>query len=146
MIGPVAPAQAQRSYPVDALRWLSGCWEGRQGATTIEEQWTLPRAGTLLGTARTTDTVRTRAFEYLHVFSVGDTIVYAATPSGQQRAEFRGRVTTANEIVFENPAHDFPQRIGYRRHGDSLSAFIEGPRGGTVRRIPYSYRRVPCGS
>ena len=35
----------------------------------------------------------------------------------------------ANSVVFENPAHDFPTRIAYRRHGKVLTATISGPGG-----------------
>ena len=35
-------------------------------------------------------------------------------------------------VVFENPMHDFPQRILYWRDGDQLVARIEG----TVRNAP----------
>jgi hypothetical protein len=44
-----------------------------------------------------------------------------------------------------NPAHDFPQRIGYLRRGaDSLVAWIEGPGTSGVRRVEYPMRRVEC--
>ena len=47
-------------------------------------------------------------------------------------------------IRFENPAHDFPNRIEYRRQGDRLRAYIAGPgRDGKQVKIPFEYRR--CG-
>ena len=47
--------------------------------------------------------------------------------------------------VFENPEHDFPQRIIYRRSAaDSLHARIEGPRNGQVRGVDFRYGRVSC--
>lgn len=51
----------------------------------------------------------------------------------------------ASSVVFENPEHDFPKKIFYRRQGpDSLVAGIEGPRGGLTRTINYPYRRIRC--
>jgi hypothetical protein len=48
-------------------------------------------------------------------------------------------------VLFENAAHDFPQRIGYRRLGnDSLVAWIEGTRQGRTRRVEFPYGRVAC--
>jgi hypothetical protein len=48
-------------------------------------------------------------------------------------------------ITFSNPAHDFPQRIIYRRAGaDSLHARIEGTRNGQPRGVDYAYVRVAC--
>jgi hypothetical protein len=38
-----------------------------------------------------------------------------------------GAQASANEVVFENPEHDFPKRIGYRLvSADSLEAWVDG--------------------
>jgi hypothetical protein len=52
---------------------------------------------------------------------------------------------TANEVVFENPAHDFPKKITYKRDGDALTAAIEGPMGGQLRKIEFPYKKTACG-
>jgi hypothetical protein len=52
---------------------------------------------------------------------------------------------TAQEIVFEDPEHDFPQKITYRRSGaDSLYARVEGDRNGRQQPIDYAFKRVGC--
>ena len=39
---------------VQRLAWLQGCWETAAAADrTVEEQWTAPRGGSMLGTSRT---------------------------------------------------------------------------------------------
>ena len=48
-------------------------------------------------------------------------------------------------LVFENPKHDFPQRIGYQRKGNALLAWIEGTQNGKVRRVEFPYLRTSCG-
>lgn len=71
--------------------------------------------------------------------------MYEAHPSGQAAAEFRGILVSDTALVFENPEHDFPQRIGYTRVGpDSLAGWIEGDSGGELRRIRFPFRRVAC--
>jgi hypothetical protein len=47
-------------------------------------------------------------------------------------------------VIFENQAHDYPQRVGYKREGDSLLAWIDGTAGGKSRRVDFPYRRVAC--
>ena len=42
-------------------------------------------------------------------------------------------------LVFENPAHDYPTRITYRRDGDRLVATISGPNGANP--MSWRYRR-----
>lgn len=50
----------------------------------------------------------------------------------------------SGRAVFENPAHDFPTRIIYRRNDDgSMTARIEGPgEDGESRGIDFHFRRV----
>lgn len=51
----------------------------------------------------------------------------------------------ADVVTFENLAHDFPQRVIYRRAGaDSLIARVEGTRAGQPRGFDFPYRRVAC--
>jgi hypothetical protein len=45
--------------------------------------------------------------------------------------------------VFENPQHDFPQRISYTLKGDGkLTAAIAGSKNGKTRRVEFNYQRV----
>ena len=143
--GPAAAA-ASAARPTSALEWLAGCWERRAGERVIEEQWMAPRAGTLLGVGRTTLGDSVVEHEFVRIYEAGDTLVYAAHPSGQAPAEFRAAPPRAGGVVtFENAAHDFPQRVIYRRAGpDSLVARVEGTRRGVVRGVDFRYRRVPC--
>lgn len=46
-------------------------------------------------------------------------------------------------VRFENPQHDFPQGMAYRRAGsDSLVASIDGPSGGAPRTLRFPMRRT----
>jgi hypothetical protein len=135
----------QKPQSAMQLQWLAGCWQRKLGSATIEEHWMSPAGGVLLGTSRTTVVGLNRGYEFLRIFSSGDTIVYVASPSGQKTTEFRSTKVSEGEVLFENPTHDFPQKIGYRAVGpDSLHAFIEGPRNGETRRIDYPYARAVC--
>ena len=55
---------------------------------------------------------------------------------------FRLTKQTGNEVVFENPEHDFPQTILYRRTGDQLYAAVEGKHKGSQRREEFRSARV----
>jgi hypothetical protein len=46
------------------------------------------------------------------------------------------------QAIFENPQHDFPQRVIYRRDGESLFARIEGQMGGTQRAVEWRYKKA----
>jgi hypothetical protein len=125
--------------------WLAGCWELRQGARHAVEMWMPPEAGMMLGASRTTRDGKVSEFEQLRLELAGDTLVYTAVPSGQTEAAFRSVEITETSFTVANPAHDFPQRIGYRRRGaDSLIGWIEGPGKDGVKRIEYPMRRMNC--
>jgi hypothetical protein len=144
--------------PTDRLAWMTGCWAFRDArGRVIEEQWSSPRAGMMFGYSRTIRTGGTVAdsvllYETTRIYEAPDgAVVFEAHPSGQQPDEFRWKGDPASlesSVTFENPAHDFPQRVIYRRAGsssDSLVARVEGTRNGTVRGMDFPYARVSCG-
>ena len=138
-------AAQQDSAGIAGLAWLAGCWEMRSGARVTEEQWMTPRGGAMLGMSRTTRNDSLVEFEHVRMETRGPDLYYVASPSRQATAEFKATSLAAGTVTFENPAHDFPKKIFYTMHGeDSMAAAIEGPRGGTTRRITYPYRRVAC--
>ena len=50
------------------------------------------------------------------------------------------------EVVFENLAHDFPQRIIYRLQAEGyLTGRIEGEIEGEARAVDFPLQRVDCG-
>jgi hypothetical protein len=138
--------RAQRKT-LDQLQWLGGCWEMRRDDRITEEQWMSPRAGVMIGMSRTVRGDSLIELEQVRIESRGNDLFYVASPLRQATAEFKGAVTSGGGVSFENPQHDFPTKISYRRQGaDSLVASIEGQRGGRSRTIEYPYRRVACAS
>jgi Domain of unknown function (DUF6265) len=144
--GPLAGQTSYRSsHLVDHLGWLAGCWEMGSGARVVEEQWTRPRGGVMLGAGRTMQGDSLVEYEQVRLLQRGGRLVYAAAPSGQPPAEFESTAVTDTSVSFENPSHDFPQRISYRKVGaDSLVARVEGMRGGKLRGRDFAYRRAAC--
>jgi hypothetical protein len=123
-------ASPQPPSGVDQLSWMAGSWgSGPEGVET-EEHWTSARAGSLLGMNRTLKGDKTVAFEFLRIEARPDGIFYLASPGGRPATPFKLKETSKQKAVFENPEHDFPQRILYWRDGASLCARIEGTRNG----------------
>ena len=141
----LVPGVLRAQSRADELRWLTGCWERRTPNTVIEEHWSAPAGGTLLMFGRTLRGDRVLEYEFVRIYAKGDTLVYDAHPSGQPPAEFRALPPFDAAVTFENPTHDFPQRVIYRRAGsDSLLARVEGTRNGQTRGIDFAYGRVRC--
>ena len=98
----------------------------------------------MLGMSRTVSQGRTVEYEFLllRVEANGD-INYLAKPSGQAEAAFKMVRASSTEVVFENPQHNFPQRITYTlKEGEKLTAAIEGTKNGKTRRIEFNYQRA----
>lgn len=72
-------------------------------------------------------------------------IDYIAQPMGKPPTVFQSIRLSADEAVFENAGHDFPQRVIYRRtNADNLLARIEGTSNGRSRAVDYPMQRVDC--
>ena len=63
-------------------------------------------------------------WEHTRIQEADGKISFCALPKGQTGACFDATSVTASEIVFENAAHDYPQRIRYWRQGEELHAEI----------------------
>jgi hypothetical protein len=129
---------------VHRANWLQGCWESSMPARTIEEIWTAPKGDSMMGISRTIRDGKLVEYEMVVLREQGERLAYVAHPSGQPPATFLSTRVSPSELMFENPAHDFPQQIGYRRDGEALVAWISGVRDGRTRRVEFPYRRVRC--
>jgi hypothetical protein len=139
-------AHAQQAKLAD-LGWLAGCWEMRneQRGLTINEMWMKPTGNAMLGVGRTVKAGKLADFEFLRIVEDASGLAYISRPSANKEdTTFKLKTSTANELVFENLAHDFPQRIIYRSSGDRLAARIEGTMNGKLRGIDFPYSRVKC--
>ena len=116
---------------LETLAWLAGSWSGSTGGVDMEEHWTAPKGSSMIGIHRDVGKGRTLSFEFLRIEQQRDQVVYLSMPNGKSPATpFPLKEASANRVVFENPAHDFPQRIIYWKDGADLRARIEGTMNG----------------
>ena len=131
---------------LSALKWMAGCWaqDGRDSGSV--EQWMTPAGGSMFGMSRIVRDGKTVAFEYLRIVKQEDGgIALIASPSGQETARFRLARISESEVIFENPEHDFPQRIIYRLIGnDKMLGRIEGILDGAEQAADFSMTRMKC--
>lgn len=120
---------------LDPLSFLVGHWRAEGDGVLIEEIWHAPVDDHMLGLGRSIG--ETTFGERLVIeYRLGE-IVYIATPEGQEPTEFLLVAVNGNEATFENPSHDFPQRIRYSRTNDTLRAVVEDLAG--VRRLEFGW-------
>src|SRR6476661_3877720 len=122
----VSPGEGADPVPIapEPLSWMAGSWESASNGVETEESWLAPKSGLMLGVSRTTKPGAAAAFEFLRINDTMDGPVYYAQPGGKPATPFKLIKLEGQSVVFENAEHDFPQRIMYRREGDTLHARI----------------------
>jgi hypothetical protein len=142
LAGAPLPAQPPADG-VAGLSWLEGRWEGTSDGVAMEESWTAPRGGALLGLHRDVKDGRMVSFEFLRIQAMPEGVVYFASPRSAPPTPFRLAELGDRRVVFENRQHDFPQRILYWLDAaGALHARVEGPRGGSTASEEWTWTRV----
>ena len=137
LLAAAAPGKAD----VSRLAWLSGRWVSEDGERWTEESWTRPRGGMMLGAGSSGRGNRVRDWEHMRIAPDDEGVLsFWGSPKGRPPVPFKLVSLSADEVVFENPAHDFPTRISYRRAGKELIATISGAGGADAR--TWRYRKV----
>ena len=129
-----APIPAVPHVPatIADVSWIGTMWTGTTSTPTstlsVEERWTPPASGAMLALARTLRGEQIASFEFLCVAERFGTLVYYAMPGGRSPATpFTLSQLTPDSATFENPQHNFPKMIRYRRLPDgSLETTVSG--------------------
>jgi hypothetical protein len=122
---------AQNAF--DKISWISGCWTGDIDGATYEECWTSPFGNFMQGSGRMVKGDKILMREHVTIEKENDDLVMYILGYGEKlKPEEQGTIgfklvkSSKNETVFENPKHDYPQRIVYSKNGkDGLIARIE---------------------
>jgi hypothetical protein len=134
--------QAAPADDVARLGWIAGSWiEDKDGVTT-RETWLPPLGGAMAGAGQTNRGARPPRVEHMKITAEPAGATYTALVPGQPPTPFVLLPGKDGEAVFENKAHDFPQRVIYRRCGDDLCARIEGTLKGQPASENWRYRRL----
>ena len=134
---------AARAQQPGAMNWLAGSWKISTANGVITENWTVVNDSTLAGNSYFTPTGKdsvlqeTLSLEYRQ--GSWTYIPIVARQNNGQPVRFPVTFTRSSEFIAENPAHDFPQRIAYRRIGDAVFASIEGRRNGQYRKQNFDF-------
>jgi len=145
LLGAASAAEPPPAAKIGQVSWLAGCWEMKTAKGTVEEHWMAPRGGCMINTGRTVRADTLFEYEQVVLREKDGRLAYEAHPSGQPSATFLSSEVTDSTVVFENPQHDFPQRVGYRRAGaDSLIGWIDSTLGGKARKVEFPMHRAAC--
>ena len=119
------PEVAQSDHPFE---WLAGCWETDAGT---REVWAIGADDLLFGYGTVPGETGTAFFEQLRIEQTQAGWRYMAYPRGVGPTAFESTRLSKASATFENPSHDYPQRLSYTLSGDKLEvdiALVSGER------------------
>lgn len=136
-------AAAATTATVADLGWMAGTWVQERNGVTTREVWLSPMGGAMAGLTQTNRAGRPVQIEYASITTSDKGPVFTAIVGGQGPTAFILKPGSTDTLVFENPQHDFPQRVIYRRCEADLCARIEGAMDGKPASMDWRYRRQP---
>ncbi len=113
----------------ERIQWLVGSWNRTnvKAGLTAFEQWTKLSPTQLQGKGVIVKERDTIFVEKFKIVIEGGALYYVAdVPENKKPVYFKITKVTANEFVCENPDHDFPKVITYKKEGTKLKATISG--------------------
>jgi hypothetical protein len=128
------------------MNWLLGNWENEMPEGVLTETWTKENDSTFSGTTyfliNKKDTVHSEA---IILSQLNDELVYRPTVKGQNNDEsvdFKLSSVSENSFSFENPKHDYPQKIVYKKVNETnLVATISGMQQGKQSSESYPMKK-----
>ncbi len=142
----VLAATATHAAPADEvakLSWMAGSWIQEKDGVTTRETWLPPLGGAMAGAGQTNSPGRPARVEHMKITAEGAGATFTAILPGQPPTPFVLKPGSSDsEAVFENKAHDFPQRVIYRRCGQDLCARVEGVLRGQDASEEWRYSRL----
>lgn len=99
--------------------FLQGTW--KMEGKAIYEHWNILSGNSMKGVSYAVDNNQVAVIEYLDISGDGAGVLYTAVVPGHNQGQAIPFRQTANDslFVFENPRHDFPQKIVYRKWSDT---------------------------
>lgn len=133
---------ADAAADVGKLSWMAGSWISEKDGVTVRETWLAPMDGAMAGAGQTNRPGRKPFVEHVKITAEPAGATFTAILPGQPPTPFVLKPGPDGEAVFENLAHDYPQRVIYRRCGEDLCAATEGVVKGELKRDEWRYRRI----
>lgn len=125
--------------------WLIGSWENKSPYGNLSENWQKENDSVYKGQSffiKGNDTIHSEA---IILSEINGQVKYSPQVEGQndnKPVDFKMTSATVSHLVFENPAHDFPQKITYTKiTNDSLVAEISGKQQGKPVSEKYPMKR-----
>ncbi|MEL1245086.1 DUF6265 family protein [Flavobacterium sp. DGU11] len=120
-----------KTYPqLEKASWLVGNWGNTTPEGILSESWEKENDSVYKGQSFFVIGKDTVFAEYIDLAETNGKLTYIVSVKGQNNeapVPFEVTSATENQMVFENPKHDYPNKITYNKiNNDSLVAEISG--------------------
>lgn len=136
----MAHSQETAQQKFKKLQWLTGTWirtnckPGQSGYET----WAKVKDLKLLGKGVTLKGKQSHFVEQLQIVNKENELFYVVKVSSEPKpTSFKLTALTEDSFTCENPAHDFPKKISYKKEGNKIKAVISGD----GHRVDYLFTR-----
>jgi hypothetical protein len=137
--------KSKREDKLEVANWLIGTWENKSDYGDMIEIWNKSNDSLYVGKSYFIKQKDTLHSESIELIQKGDLVLYIPTVKGQnndQPVTFQLTKQTPKQLIFENPTHDFPQKIVYQQiTADSLVATISGMQQGKASSESYAMKK-----
>ncbi|MDR6922673.1 MULTISPECIES: DUF6265 family protein [Chryseobacterium] len=142
-----AGSWAQQQSELKKMEWLLGTWETKTPKGSLYETWTRKSNFEFQGKSYFLKNKDTLLFETVQLVEKDKKLHYIVSVKKQNGGfpvSFVSKNTSEEKAtVFENPLHDFPQAISYKKTGkDSLLAEISGSKHGREMKQQFPMRKI----
>jgi len=131
---------------LEKASWLIGEWQNNSPEGNVTESWEKKNDSTLVGKSSFVIGKDTVSSESISIEQNGKELFYIPVVKDQNNGlpvKFGLTSSTDKKLVFENPKHDFPQKISYTKiANDSLLAEISGMIDGKYNSQKFPLRRL----
>lgn len=126
---------------LNKLDWFIGSWTGVTSESIFTEKWEKVNDTLFTGQSYFIKGSDTLSSETISLQQHDTSVFYVPLVEGQNDNKpifFKLTFSDGTNAVFENPEHDFPQKIVYQlKENDSLIATISGNNNGIIRSIRF---------
>ncbi|MFN8250338.1 MAG: DUF6265 family protein [Ferruginibacter sp.] len=137
--------QKETGPSIKKFSWLNGAWIMEETGGNTTEDWITVNDSLMTGKSDFIKGDSVIPFETIRIYKNGPDFYYEAKAAGQnneQPVAFKIIRFSDSAFVAENPAHDFPKRIGYKMiRADSVVAFIDDGAAAPLKKAEFYYRR-----
>jgi len=131
---------------LENANWFIGKWENLTETARFEEIWNKVNDSTFLGESVVIIARDTVFYEKMDLFQKSDSLILKISVKDQNNEKpvlFYLTKSNNNQLVFENPKHDFPNKIVYNKiNSDSIVATIEGIKNGKTQSEAFPMKRT----